>query len=983
MRKSLLLAATAISAMSVPVMAQGQDNDVIDDNVIIVTAQRQAQSAQDVPIAVSAFSQAALEAQQIENSSDLQLTLPNITFTKTNFTSSSFTIRGIGDLCVGASCDQATAIHLNDSPLFATRLFETEFFDLERVEVLRGPQGTLFGRNATAGVVNVVTAKPQMGEFKASGDAEYGNYNAIKVKGMVNIPIGDNIAFRGAGVYVKRDGYTTNLNGGPDLDDRDMYSVRGSLRFEPTADTTIDLYASYFREDDNRMRIQKQYCQRDPTGILGCLNSSRNAESFNANSTIAATLSSREFLATQGIPTAFALGSLYGPDQYAGVSVPADPRTVNTAFTPEYFASELTFQGKIEHDFGPISAQLSGTYQKVKLDSRQDYNNNIGRRDIYATGLNTLAAAAAGAIPGLPAAYFAPLASAIIPDGPNGVLCTSDTDTTGLGVFGGNSICDATPLQFDRSNLDNSSWSVEAIISSDLDGPFNFLVGGIYADSHLTENSYYVNAFGLDYGAGLLGSFISLADGLPPSFLGTPYYRNHSDDLTVKSYGLFGEVYFDISDKLKLTGGLRYNNDKKKVRARTTLADFLVPYSQTTDAFESPFVGSLDADPGIPGNQLFQNREVKFNEITGRAVLDYKITDDNLIYASYSRGYKSGGINPPLQPIFAAPESFRPEQVDAFEIGSKNTFGDGALQLNLTAFYYKYKGLQLSKIVARTAVNENIDADIYGAEVEAVIRPDPDWMINMGFSYLHTKVKGDTFNSDPRDFGGGRSDAVIIQDITNASNCAVASTSGNAAGVNAFVNTINGAINAGLVPGLAPGAGLQPTTAFPADGGIASTGAFGICAVLDAAAQGAFAGAGVVPAAFGGIEYFSAGVPKNIRGNQLPQAPQLKFSTGVQYTMNFDNGMSLVPRVDLAYTGESFGSIFNGNVNRIKGYAQANAQIQLNGTDDRWYVRGFVQNIFDSNSETGLYVTDQSSGLYTNIFSLEPRRYGIGAGFKF
>ncbi|MEH6660924.1 MAG: TonB-dependent receptor [Parasphingorhabdus sp.] len=165
MRKSLLLAATAISAMSVPVMAQDQDNEVIDDNVIIVTAQRQAQSAQDVPIAVSAFSQAALEAQQIENSSDLQLTLPNITFTKTNFTSSSFTIRGIGDLCVGVSCDQATAIHLNDQPLFSTRLFETEFFDLERVEVLRGPQGTLFGRNATAGVVNVVTAKPNMGEF--------------------------------------------------------------------------------------------------------------------------------------------------------------------------------------------------------------------------------------------------------------------------------------------------------------------------------------------------------------------------------------------------------------------------------------------------------------------------------------------------------------------------------------------------------------------------------------------------------------------------------------------------------------------------------------------------------------------------------------------------------------------------------------------------------------------------------------------------
>ncbi|ASK87461.1 TonB-dependent receptor [Sphingorhabdus sp. SMR4y] len=983
MRKSLLLAATAISGMSVPAMAQGQDDGIIDSNVIIVTAQRQAQSAQDVPIAVSAFSQEALEAQQIENSSDLQLTLPNITFTKTNFTSSSFTIRGIGDLCVGVSCDQATAIHLNDQPLFSTRLFETEFFDLERVEVLRGPQGTLFGRNATAGVVNVVTAKPNMGEFQAAGDVEYGNYNALKVKGMVNLPIGDSLAFRGAGIYVKRDGYTTNLNGGPDLDDRELYSIRGSLRFEPGPDTTIDLMASYFREDDNRMRIQKQYCQRDETGILGCLNNRRDAQAFNANATFTAALSSQEFLATQGIPTAFALGSLYGPDQYEGIGIPSDPRTVNTAFTPEYFTSELTFQGKIEHDFGPISAQLSGTYQKVKLDSRQDYNNNIGRRDIYAPALNTLAAAAAGLVPGLPASYFAPLASAIIPNGPNGVLCTSDTDTIGLGSFGGNSNCATTPLQYDRSNQQNSSWSAEAIISSDLDGPFNFLLGAIYADYHLTENSYYVNAFAIDYVAGLLGSFTSLGGGLDPSYLGTPYFRNNTDDLTVKSYGLFGEVYFDISDSLKLTGGLRYNNDKKNVQARSTLASFLVPYSQTTNAFESPFVGSFDADPGTPGNQIFQNRQVKNDEITGRAVLDYKISDDNLVYISYSRGYKSGGLNPPLQPIFEVPESFRPEQVDAFEFGSKNTFGNGALQLNLTAFYYKYKDLQLSKIVARTAVNENIDADIYGAEIEAIIRPDPDWMINMGFSYLHTEVKGDTFNSDPRDFGGGRSDAVIIKDITNASNCAVTSTSGNAAGVNAFVNSVNGVINAGLVPGLAAGAGLQPTVAFPADGGIASTGAFGICGVLEAAAAGAFAGGGLDPAAFGGIEYFAAGVPKNIRGNDLPQAPKLKFSVGVQYTMNFDNGMSLVPRVDLAYTGESYGSIFNGNVNRIDGYAQANAQIQLNGTDDRWYVRGFVQNIFDSNSETGLYVTDQSSGLYTNVFTLEPRRYGIGAGFKF
>ena len=1006
------LIGTSILAMTVATPAYAQDAaDEVERDAfggeIVVTAQRQSERLQDVPIAVSAFSTEALEAQQIKTPSDLQLTLPNVTFTKTNFTGASFTIRGIGDLCVGTTCDSATAIHLNGDPLFSTRLFETEFFDLERIEVLRGPQGTLFGRNATSGVVNVITAKPKLGVFEAAAEAEYGNYDSMKAKAMVNIPLGDTAGIRVAGIYLNRDGYTKNEFLDTRIDDRHLYSVRGSFRWEPTPDTTVDLLASYFREKDQRTRIQKQLCQRDPTGILGCLNSRLDNSPFNGNATFTAALTSREFLAIRGIPESFALGSLYGPDVYANTTIPSDPRTVNTAYTPSYFTSELTLQGQIEHNFGPVSLQVSGQYQKVKLDASQDYNSNVGDRSLYATALNTLAFFAANPIPlGVDAggnpilsnAYFGPVAAAIIPDGPNGQLCTSLAEESGYGSFGGNKICSDQSLQFDRSNQYNSSWSVEGILSSDLDGPFNFLVGGIYADYHLTENSYYVNAFPIDYLTGVLGAFTAatnrvpdpdnpgqtIAAPLPPSFLATPFFRNNTDDLKITSYGLFGEAYFEFSDRLKLTAGLRYNNDKKSVRARSTLASFLAPHGGTGSVFDSPFVGSFDADPGTPGNQIIQERTVKFNKLTGRAVLDFKVTDDNLLYASYSRGYKSGGINPPLQPIFEVPESFRPEQVDAFEIGSKNTFGNGALQLNLTAFYYKYKDLQLSKIVARTAVNDNVSADIYGFEAEAIVRPDPDVVVNLGFSYLHSKVTDDKFTSNPRDFGGGRSDAVIIKDITNAANCAIASTSGNAAGVNAFVNGVQQVINGGFVPGVAAGANLQPTTTFPADGGIASTGAFSICSVMDAAAAGAFAAAGLDPAAFGGIEYFSAGIPVNIKGNQLPQAPNYKFSAGVQYTARLGDGdMTLVPRVDLAYTGESYGSIFNGNVNRIKGYAQVNAQLQLNGPDDKWYVKGFIQNVFDANSVTGLYITDQSSGNYTNIFTLEPRRYGIAAGVRF
>jgi outer membrane receptor protein involved in Fe transport len=976
------LVGTSILAMAVatPASAQGTAAETERDafgGEIVVTAQRQSERLQDVPIAVSAFSSEALEAQQIKTPSDLQLTLPNVTFTKTNFTGASFTIRGIGDLCVGTTCDSATAIHLNGDPLFSTRLFETEFYDLERVEVLRGPQGTLFGRNATSGVVNVITAKPRLGTFQAAAEGEYGNYNSIKGKGMVNIPIGDTMAFRVAGIYLNRDGYTRNAFLNTRIDDRDLYSVRGSLRWEPSDDTTIDLMASYFREKDQRTRIQKQLCQRDPTGILGCLNTRRDNAPFNGNATFTAALTSREFLAIRGIPTAFALGSLYGPDVYANTTIPSDPRVVNTAYTPSYFTSELTLQGQIDHNFGPVSLQVSGQYQKVKLDASQDYNSNVGNRGLYAGGLATLQAAAGGALGAALIPYFAPVAAAIIPNGPTGQLCTSLAEESGFGAYGGKKICSDQSLQFDRSNQYNSSWSAEAILSSDLDGPFNFLVGGIYADYHLTENSYYVNAFPIDYLTGVLGAFTAAGGALPPSFLATPFFRNNTDDLKIKSYGLFGEAYVEFNDRLKLTAGLRYNNDKKAVRARSTLASFLAPHGGTGSVFDSPFVASFDADPGTPGNQIIQQRQVKFNKLTGRLVLDFKVTDDNLLYASYSRGYKSGGINPPLQPIFAVPESFRPEQVDAFEIGSKNTFGGGALQLNLTAFYYKYKDLQLSKIVARTAVNDNVSANIYGFEAEALVRPDPAVVINLGFSYLHSKVSEDKFTSNPRDFGGGRADAVIIKDITNAANCAVASRTGSAAAVNAYVNQVQSLINAGLIPGVAAGANLQPTTPFPSDGGIASTGAFSICSVMEATAS-------TVGAAFGGIDYFSAGVPVNIKGNQLPQAPNYKFSAGVQYTAPLGGGgMSLVPRLDLAYTGESYGSIFNGNVNRIKGYAQVNAQMQLNGPDEKWYVKGYIQNIFNSASVTGLYITDQSSGNYTNIFTLEPRRYGIAAGVKF
>ena len=188
---------------------------------------------------------------------------------------------------------------------------------------------------------------------------------------------------------------------------------------------------------------------------------------------------------------------------------------------------------------------------------------------------------------------------------------------------------------------------------------------------------------------------------------------------------------------------------------------------------------------------------------------------------------------------------------------------------------------------------------------------------------------------------------------------------------------MNTLINAGSIPGVAAGAGLRPTTSFGAGSGIASTGAYSICAALQAVA--ATNGAAFDPK---GISVYTSGIPVNIKGNKLPGAPDYKVAAGVQYEIPAGR-LSITPRFDIVLTGTSTGNIFNGAVNRIPSYTQINAQVQIDGPDRRWFIRGFVQNLGNSNPITGLYVTDQSSGNFTNIFTLEPRRYGVAAGFRF
>lgn len=960
---------------------------------IIVTAQRRSEALQQVPIAVSAFTGQALERQQISNASDLQLSLPNVTFTKTNFTSSSFTIRGIGDLCTGFSCDSATGIHVNDMPLVSTRLFETEYFDLERVEVLRGPQGTLFGRNATSGVVNFITARPNLTRAAASASVEVGNYQSVKANAMINLPLTDTLGVRVAGYILGREGYTRNIYNNTRIDGRDLYAVRGSLRWKPAAGTTLDLIGYAFNEDDDRSRIQKQLCHRDPTGILGCLPDRLANEVVNGNSTLSATLSSQQFItastlsanspAFTGLVRSFGLGltNLNSPADpfFGGITNPADLRTVSADFNPTYKAKEYFVMGRLEQELGDkFSATVTGGWAKNSVDSRTDYNllagnslaGNSGLVSLYQLSLAPGAAFPGGINP------FTNAARALIPNGPLGPVCTSETNLNYTGIYGGfPNRCTAGSTDYDRSQSNYRQYSAEAHVDSNFSGPFNFLLGGIYLDGRFTNSNYYVASAGLDYASGVLGAIQALGQRaagatFPNSFLAPPFFNSEVSDFRLKSYGLFGEAYFRASDKLKFTLGARYSNDRKTQVARAPILSWLVPYG-LTDANQSPFIGLYDADAATPGNQQQAIGKVSFGRVTGRLVADYQMTPDNLLYASYSRGYKSGGLNPPIDPSFNISPTFRPESIDSFEIGSKNTFAGGAVRLNLSAFYYNYKGLQLSRIVGRTSVNDNTDAGIYGAEAEAVFRPAPDLLLNLTGSYLHTKIKGLSL-VDPRDPSAGRSDAVIIKDLQGGANCVVSpAVSGvPAAAVNGFVAGVNGAL------------GLNPPQPIPAT---STTGAFSLCTALQGAAANPSA---ALRLAFGvptGPLPFTVneGISQDLSGNQLPQSPKWKVGGGAQYTLRFGDGLTLVPRADVNYTGSFYARSFNRPIDKVKGFTVVNAQVQLNGPQDRWFLRAFVQNLTNNDAITGQFVADASSGLFTNVFTLEPRRVGAAVGVKF
>ena len=235
---------------------------------VTVTSSKIGGDVQNIPISITAMSQEQLTATQTTGGPDLVKQVPNLTFSKTNFTGYNIEIRGIGTQAISVTTDPAVAVAFNDIPFIRNHFFEQEFYDVSQVEVLRGPQGTLYGRNATAGVVNMVSAKPS-DQYEAMASADVGNYNNRRFEGMLNVPIvGDKLDVRIAGEWTKRDGYTYDTTLQQSVDGRDLWSGRASVEVRPFQSLEATLVWEHFQENDDRLRSAKTLCTTDSGSVL-------------------------------------------------------------------------------------------------------------------------------------------------------------------------------------------------------------------------------------------------------------------------------------------------------------------------------------------------------------------------------------------------------------------------------------------------------------------------------------------------------------------------------------------------------------------------------------------------------------------------------------------------------------------------------------------------------------------------------------------
>jgi outer membrane receptor protein involved in Fe transport len=714
-RKFAAYAAGLMACSSFTVPAFAQDGEMAeapdqDDSVIIVTATRRAQDVQDIPIAVTALSPQMLENQNVVNIQQISSLSPSFTSTQAQIASGSVVlrIRGIGTTSNNIGFESAVGIFIDGAYQSRPGVALNEFVDIERVEVLRGPQGTLFGRNTSAGALNVTTKRPDLNDYEGFVNLGYGNFDEISVQGAVNVPIiQDTLALRLTGAYRQRDGFLTVVNGAGtpigDTNDVDQFLVRAQLGFDTESGIQGRLIADYSKSESSCCGAIEIY--QSPLVAAGAF----AAVGLGANG-------------GNGQPSVS--NNPFGQTEFEEA---LNNRVVSANFAPEANIDNFGLTGEIEF---PISDSADvifiGSYRKFESFERYD------------------------------------------------------SDFTALDVF-----------NVDPIDLEIETFTAEIRFQGEaMGGALNYMIGGFFSDESIDQEATF--RLGQDFGeqvgallfpatGGALGSNpLTVFTGIDPA--GTVTTNRFQQE--AQSYSIFTNNSIEIVEGLQLTLGARYSFEEKSggfsqvatnnqicpavVGAVTggVVPGALVPAFIGLGCFGFTAPADLPQAAFLPLVRTFQS-EFDDEELIYTASLAYSFAAPINIYASFTHGYKAGGINlDTTAAVAGADPTFLSEEVDAYEIGFKSRLLDDAVTLNVAAFYQEFSNFQVLEFTGTAFETFNVPVAITrGVEIESVIRPSSELTFNVGATFLES--------SYPDDCAGDRTNVVTVvslcgNDLTNA-----------------------------------------------------------------------------------------------------------------------------------------------------------------------------------------------------------------------
>jgi iron complex outermembrane receptor protein len=673
----------------------------------VVTAQKHAQSANDVGMTVNAFTGEMLKNFGVKTASDIPALTPGLTVSEVSVTGVPvYTIRGVGFQDISTGSSSTVGLYFDEVSIPYTVMSRGALFDLARVEVLKGPQGDLYGRNTTAGQINFISNKPTE-EFEAGFTASYGNYEVFDLEGYVSGALLDNVQARlSFDTTQSSEGWQDSLtNKGDELGEQDIYALRTLFNIDVTDRASVLLNVHYWKDQSDNQA---------PAAYDGTV--------VGLGQTGAPYVPLNEYV----LPT----GEFFGqtPPWYAS-GEDRDAAWTND-WTSPITGKTFDLRPQRDNEEWGVSANLTWDFDNYTLNSITAYDHF--ERDEAANG--------------------------------DGV---------------------------DNSVQENINKSKIEVFSQELrlTGQTDKLlwIAGLYYSWDQVEENYAFFMEDSIFGNG------SAAFGLPLPFARSPIYQLDTRyKQTTDSVAAFGHIEYNLTDKLGLTLGARYTEEDREWDGCTfdggdgSQAAFVNSIYGTT--LQPGDCGLLDDIPGSPTNitklvgtpnvnEAFHpvDPHISVGKWMGKVGFDYAFTDDLLAYITWSRGFKSGGFNGAQANTASQLKPYKPEELDALEIGTKATLFDSTLQVNASAFYYDYKDKQelersVTAVGLLTGLGNIPKSEIYGAELDIQWAPLEGLLFNLGGAYLDSEIKQwETIVSGNYDFATGMPINVVYQDASGES----------------------------------------------------------------------------------------------------------------------------------------------------------------------------------------------------------------------